>query len=200
MGDLLGIFGGTFDPPHLGHLILASEAQFRLGMDRVLWVLTPRPPHKQTAPITPLRHRFNMLQLAIAKNEKFEISSVEMDRPGPHYTVDTIKILASRRPETGLVYLMGSDRMQSFPNWNGSAEITALCRFLAVQPRPGHLIEPGQLEHVAPDIAAKICLLDGPMLQISSRDIRARRAQGRPLRYLLPASVFEYIVKNRLYV
>ena len=90
MSQLLGLFGGTFDPPHIGHLILSAEAHAQLGLDRLLWVLTPNPPHKQGQQITPLEHRLAMTKLAIADNPQFELSTVEMDRPGPHYALDSV--------------------------------------------------------------------------------------------------------------
>ena len=96
--DRIGLFGGTFDPPHLGHLILASEAQTQLELNRLLWMLTPEPPHKQDQFITSIEHRLAMVQLAIADNPAFELSRIELDRPGPHFTVDTIKIVAEQNP------------------------------------------------------------------------------------------------------
>ena len=92
--EQIGLFGGTFDPPHLGHLILASEAYSQLGLNRLLWILTPDPPHKQDQVITPVEHRLAMVNLAIQDNAKFELSRVELDRPGPHYTLDTVETIA----------------------------------------------------------------------------------------------------------
>src|SRR5258707_10425777 len=103
MPNRIGLFGGTFDPPHLGHLILASEAQTQLELNRLLWILTPEPPHKQDQLITAIEHRLAMVNLAIADNPAFELSRIELDRPGPHYTLDTIKLIAEQNPDADIV-------------------------------------------------------------------------------------------------
>src|SRR5512145_1869540 len=103
MSTRIGLFGGTFDPPHLGHLILASEAQSQLELDRLLWVLTPEPPHKLDQTIATTEHRLAMVRLAIADNEIFELSRIELDRPGPHFTIDTIKLVAEQNPQAEIV-------------------------------------------------------------------------------------------------
>ncbi len=109
MRELLGLFGGTFDPPHIGHLILASEAYAQLGLERLLWVLTPDPPHKQGQTISALEQRLAMVKLAIQDNPDFQLSTVELDRPGPHFALDTVRIIAEQNPACDLVYLMGGD-------------------------------------------------------------------------------------------
>jgi nicotinate-nucleotide adenylyltransferase len=106
----LGILGGTFDPPHIGHLVLASEAQAQLDLGQVLWVLTPSPPHKQDQPITPLQHRQDMLLAALGDDPSFRFSRVDIERKPPHYAVDTVQLLQARYPDAELVYLMGGDR------------------------------------------------------------------------------------------
>ena len=199
MPPLIGIFGGTFDPPHIGHLILASEAQFQLGLDRLLWVLTPTPPHKQARPITPVEHRLAMVQLAIIDEPIFELSSVEIDRPGPHYTVDTVEILADQYSDAELIYLLGADALKSFPTWIRSADIVSLCRFLGVLRRPGESIDLGTIEKTFPGIKAKIRFIEAPLMEIASHEIRTRAAEGRPFRYFVPPCVYEYIVDHRLY-
>ena len=107
--EQIGLFGGTFDPPHLGHLILASEAFFQLELDRLLWILTPQPPHKQDQAITPVEHRLAMVNLAIEDNPSFELSRVELDRPGPHYTLDTVEIIANQYPEADITPIIGGE-------------------------------------------------------------------------------------------
>jgi len=107
--ERLGLFGGTFDPPHVGHLILASEARSQLELTRVLWTVTPDPPHKQDQEITSLVHRLAMVKLAIQDNPFFELSEIELNRPGPHYTVDTIHLLAQQNPKAEIVPIIGGD-------------------------------------------------------------------------------------------
>jgi nicotinate-nucleotide adenylyltransferase len=195
----LGIFGGTFDPPHLGHLILAAEAHAQLGLDRLLWVLTPDPPHKQDQPIAPLEHRLAMVKLAIADDPSFELSAVEMDRPGPHYALDTVKILADQNPGAELVYLLGGDSLRDLPAWYRPADLVAALRFIGVMRRPGDAFDLPALEKSIPGLTAKVRFVDAPLLDIAAHAIRARVAEGRPFRYFLPAGVYSYIVKHNLY-
>ncbi len=142
----IGIFGGTFDPPHIGHLILAAEAHAQLGLDRLLWVLTPDPPHKQDRVITLLEHRLAMVRLALADAPEFELSTVEMDRPGPHYALDTVKIIADQNPGANLVYLMGGDSLRDLPLWHRPADFVKACHFIGVMRRPGDNIYLAGLE------------------------------------------------------
>ncbi len=113
----IGLFGGTFDPPHIGHLILASEAVHQLGLSRLLWMLAPDPPHKLEQPITPLPHRLEMLKRAIDGNASFEISHLEIERPGPHYTIDTVRLLSRLEPHADIVLLLGGDSLRDLPTW-----------------------------------------------------------------------------------
>ncbi len=195
-----GVFGGTFDPPHLGHLILAAEAQAQLGLTRLLWVLTAQPPHKPGQPISPLEHRLAMLELAIAGDPNSEISRIEIDRPGPHYAADTVRILRDRHPETELVYLMGGDSLRDLPNWQRPSDLLAGCRFIGVMRRPGDSVNLSALERLLPGIQAKVRFVDAPLLEISSREIRRRIAEGGHFRYYLPESVYKYIVQQELYI
>src|SRR5258707_14568227 len=112
MPNRIGLFGGTFDPPHLGHLILASEAQTQLELNPLLWIPTPEPPHKQDQLITAIEHRLTMVNLAIADNPAFELSRIEWDRPGPHYTLDTIKLIAEQTPDADIVPIIGGDSLR----------------------------------------------------------------------------------------
>jgi nicotinate-nucleotide adenylyltransferase len=199
MPNLLGIFGGTFDPPHLGHLILAAEACQQLGLRRLLWVLTPIPPHKLDQTITPIEHRLTMLQLAITGNPAFELSRVEMDRRGPHYALDTVKLLAEQNPGAEMVYLMGGDSLRDLPAWHRPAELLSACRYLGVMRRPGDAIHFPALEAILPGITRKVRFVDAPPVDISSHEIRQRVADGRPFRYLLPPAVYDYILEHDLY-
>ncbi|MFH1524500.1 MAG: nicotinate-nucleotide adenylyltransferase [Chloroflexota bacterium] len=195
----IGIFGGTFDPPHLGHLTLAAEARAQLSFDRLLWVLTPDPPHKQNQPIAPLEHRLAMLKLAIADNPSFEFSTVEMDRPGPHYAVDTVKILADQNPGSELVHLMGGDSLRDLPTWYHPTAFIAACHLIGVMRRPGDAIDLPALEKVLPGLTGKIRFVEAPLLDIAAREIRVRVAEGRPFREFLPSGVYVYIVEHNLY-
>ena len=197
--SLTGVFGGTFDPPHLGHLILASESLSQLGLERLLWVLTPDPPHKPDHPITPLARRLEMLRLAIADEPRFEICDVEMDRPGPHYTVDTLRQLRAADPSRELVYLMGGDSLRDLPNWREPAEILRLCHKLGVMRRPYDEVDLDALERVLPGIREKVLMVDVPLLQISSRQVRQRVAMKASFRYYLHPDVHDYIIQTGLY-
>jgi nicotinate-nucleotide adenylyltransferase len=195
----MGIFGGTFDPPHLGHLILAAEARAQLGLERLLWVLTPDPPHKQGQSIAPLTERLQMVQLAITNNAEFELSSVEMNRPGPQYAQDTVNLLAAEYTGVNLVYLMGGDSLRTLPTWHRPADFISACHLIGVMRRPGDTVELAALEKSLPGLSAKVRFVEAPLLDIAAHEIRARIAEGRPFRYFLPEKVYEYIVENRLY-
>jgi nicotinate-nucleotide adenylyltransferase len=196
---LIGLFGGTFDPPHIGHLILSAEAGAQLGLDRLLWVLTPNPPHKQGQPITPLEHRLAMVKLAISDNRRFELSTVEMDRPAPHYALDTVKIISEQNPAADLVYIMGGDSLRDLPAWHRPADLVAALCFIGVMRRPGDSIDLPLLEKIIPGLTAKVRYVDAPLLDIAAHEIRRRVADGRPFRYFLPPAVYDYIVEHNLY-
>jgi nicotinate-nucleotide adenylyltransferase len=203
MGGLiarLGVFGGTFDPPHIGHLILASEAIDQLNLSRVLWVLTPDPPHKKGQVITALPFRSRMLRAALAGNSKFEFSDVDINRQPPHYAVDTMKILRQENPAAELIYLMGSDSMHDLPNWHNPLEFVGACDALGVMCRPNNDIDLTEIEGVIPGVSAKVHFIRAPLLEISSCEIRERIALHRPYRYFLPDEVYNIIQKERLYL
>ena len=197
--EQIGIFGGTFDPPHLGHLILASEARFQLGLDRLLWILTPEPPHKQDQTITPVEHRLAMVNLAIEDDPSFELSRVELDRPGPHYTLDTVEIIADQYPEADITPIIGSDSLRELPTWRQPKEILYACHCVGVMRRPGESANLKALERKLPGISSKVHYVDAPLLEIASHEIRERVAAGKPFRYYLPTTVYEYITENHLY-
>ncbi|MCC6499733.1 MAG: nicotinate-nucleotide adenylyltransferase [Anaerolineales bacterium] len=199
MPTRIGLFGGTFDPPHLGHLILASEAQLQLQLDRMLWILTPEPPHKQDQPITATEHRLAMVQLAIADNPAFELSRVELDRPGPHYTVDTIKLLAEQNLNAELVPIIGGDSLNDLPKWHKPKELLYACHWVGVMRRPHEESRLDDLERELPGIRSKVHYVDAPLLEIASREIRSRIAEGKSVRYYLPSTVYDYINKHHLY-
>ncbi len=197
--ETIGLFGGTFDPPHLGHLILAAEAKDQLGLARVLWVLTPQPPHKQGQPITPLEHRLAMLQAMLADSPEFEISRAEIDRPGPHYAADTVQAVQAQYPEAEITYLMGGDSLRDLPTWRRPADFLAACHSLGVMRRPGEAPDLNTLERALPGIRAKTRFVEAPLLTIASSDIRRRIAEGKMYRYYLHLKVYEYIEQHHLY-
>ncbi|MFN3741137.1 MAG: nicotinate-nucleotide adenylyltransferase [Anaerolineales bacterium] len=195
----IGIFGGTFDPPHLGHLILAAEARFQLALARVLWVLTPFPPHKEGRPITPLHHRLAMVQRVVAQDEGFEFSDVEIQRPAPHYTVETLQSLREKYPQERLVLLLGGDSLRDLPSWSRPDKLIALCDEIGVMRRPGDVLDLLSLDSLLPGIRERVRFVNAPLLEISSREIRRRIAQGWPFRYYLPPAIYEYIQEHGLY-
>ncbi len=199
MAERIGIFGGTFDPPHLAHLILACEARAQLGLDRLLWVLTSVPPHKLGQQITPLEDRLKMLELALAGEPSFEISRVDIDRPGPHYSADTMKLLHAANPGAVLVFLIGEDSLRDLTTWHQPEELVAECDEIGVMRRPGVLTDPSALEKEIPGLTARVHFVDAPLLEISSNDIRRRAAEGRPFRYFVPPAVYDYILHKNLY-
>ena len=195
----LGIFGGTFDPPHLGHLVLADEALHQLGLDQVLWVLTPDPPHKLGQSIRPWQVREELVTAAIDSRPEFKLSKVEIERPGPQYTVDTVRILSSQFPGAELHYLIGGDSLRDLPDWYKPAEFLSAVSGLGVQRRTGAVFNLTRLESLLPGITRKVQFIDAPALEISSSDIRERIATGRPFRYFLLPAVQQVILSKRLY-
>ncbi len=199
MAGLTGVFGGTFDPPHLGHLVLADEGRAAFGLSRVLFVVTGQPPHKPHEPITPLDARLAMVEAAISDNPAFVISRADIDRPGPHFAVDTLRWLAGRDPESSFVYLMGADSLRDLPTWHTPGGFVAACSFLGVMRRPD--VEPDMtaLESQLPGLSAKVRYFDAPFVGISAHDIRARVRSDRPYRYLVSQGVADIIERQGLY-
>ncbi len=195
----IGIFGGTFDPPHIGHLVLAAEARFQLDLEQVHWVLTPYPPHKPGVPLTPLEERVAMVQAAIAGEPGFHFSRVDLDRPPPHYALDTLRLLRASLPGSELYYLMGGDSLRDLPAWHAPQEFVAACDGIGVMLRPGAEIDLEELNRQLPGIAEKVRFVTAPLLEISASDIRKRVVRGRPFRYYLHAAVYERIVAQGLY-
>jgi len=196
----VGMLGGTFDPIHLGHLAVADEAREVLGLERVLFVPAGMPPHKAGRPITPAPDRLAMVELAIAGNPAFAVSSIELERPGPSYTVDTV---AALRDGAGapieLTVILSAELFGTLATWHEPERLLRLAR-LAVVPRAGHPA-PGRsllAEHFA-GLEDRVTFLDGPHLGVSGTDIRARAAAGRSIRYLVPPAVAAYIGDHALY-
>lgn len=194
----IGVLGGTFDPPHYGHLALAETARVQLRLAQVLFVPAGEPPHKPERPITPAHHRAAMVQAAIADNPAFSLSRVDLDRPGPHYTVEMLALLRRQDPEGEWFFLMGGDSLAEFLAWRDPAGIVREAR-LAVMARSGWEADLEALERAVPGIQERLVWLDVPRLDISASDLRRRVRQGLPLRYLVPPAVEDYIRRHHLY-
>jgi nicotinate-nucleotide adenylyltransferase len=194
----LGILGGTFDPPHYGHLALAENARVQLQLDCVLFVPAGQQPLKRGQTTTPPHHRAAMVEAAIADNPAFALSRVDMERPGPHYTADTLALLHEAHPEAKLYFLIGGDSLAQLAAWHDPAGIVRQAR-LAVMQRPGWKADTTELEQTVPGICERLVWLDAPCLDIAASDLRRRARQGLPLRYLVPPSVEIYIHKHQLY-
>jgi nicotinate-nucleotide adenylyltransferase len=199
LSERIGIFGGTFDPPHLGHLILAEEAFAQLNLTRLYWVLTPDPPHKRAQRLTPIEIRRKLVKAAIRNNSSFNFSRVDMDRPGPHYTLDTVRIIKHAHPSAEIFYLIGGDSLHDFPNWYRPGELLANLSGLGVMRRPGDRVDLDLLETSLAGITAKLIFIDAPLLEIASHEIRRRIFFQKPFRYYLPSSVYNLIVRNKYY-
>ena len=189
----IGIYGGTFDPPHYGHLILAAEALDQLRLDKVLWTVTADPPHKQNRILSPVDIRFQLTHAALADNPAFELSRVEIDRPGPHYAIDTVKILREQFPNDELYYLIGGDSLRDLITWKTPVELTQLVTGFGVMHRPVVVFDLVSLEREIPGLTAKVQFVQSPLVEISASMIRERVAMGQPYRYFVPPAVYRLI-------
>ncbi|MEA3459456.1 MAG: nicotinate-nucleotide adenylyltransferase [Chloroflexota bacterium] len=195
----IGVFGGTFDPIHTGHLVAAEEAWAQLRLERVVVVPAGLPPHKLNEEISPVEHRLAMVKLAIASNPHFTLSRVDLDRSGPCYTADTIEILRDRWGSKAEIYfIMGSDSLAEILTWREPERLIRLCR-LAVVARPDYEVDMGKLERHLPGIAPRVKFIEAPVLDISSSDIQRRVREGLPIKYRVPETVERYIYEHRLY-
>jgi nicotinate-nucleotide adenylyltransferase len=195
----LGVLGGTFDPVHLGHLILAEEARDQLGLSVVYFVPAGDPPHKQGRRLAPVEDRLRMIELAIAGNDRFRASRVDADRPGPHYTLDMVRIFQAQLPPGGeLYFLMGYDSLAELPTWHLAADLVAACRLVALT-RHDVPLDWDYLESRLPGVRGRVTLLDMPELEIASHQIQERIRTNRTIRYLVPDGVCEYIEVHGLY-
>ncbi len=195
----LGIYGGTFDPPHLGHLILAETAADSLGLTQVLFVPAADPPHKNESDLRAAAvHRAAMVEGAIEGNPRFALSRVDLDRPGPHYTVDMLRLLHEEHPGAELVFLIGADSLRTLPQWSRPLELITLAT-LGVMRRPG--VEPDltALERVIPGLSWRVQWIDAPLIDIAASDIARRLKTGYSVRYQLPNVVRDYIDAHGLY-
>lgn len=194
-----GIVGGTFDPPHLGHLVMAEAARTQLGLEEVIFMPAAQPPHKQGQTISSLTHRLAMVRHAIADHEQFTLSTFEATREGLNYTTETMRLL---RQEWGnqveLFFIMGLDSLIDLPKWYQPQQLIQLVR-LAVIARPGYQANMDTLEYHLPGMTKRLAFAHAPLIGISSTDIRKRVEQGLSIRYLVPSGVEMYIEQWKLY-
>ena len=185
-----GILGGSFNPVHLGHLLLAQEAKEMLGLERVFFIPYSQPPHKSADGLLQSSHRLEMIRLAIRGNPSFEASDIEMKRGGVSYSVDTLRHLRKEFPSASFYFLIGSDAFQGLYAWKEAEELFRLCRFVIAE-RPRFPLK---------DLPPQILRLPMPQLDISSKDIRQRLEEGKSIQYLVPEPVRDYLEKKRLYL
>ncbi len=196
----IGILGGTFDPIHVGHLMTAEAVRDEFGLDKVIFVPAAVPPHKMDQQVTEARHRYLMTVLATNSNPHFDVSSIEMDRPGPSYTIDTIYELKRQYGEnTDLFFITGADAIAEIPTWDRIEELLGLCQFIAAA-RPGFLPNVDNIREYFGELgSARIHRLETPELEISSTNIRDRVKRGFSIKYIVPSAVENYIYKEGLY-
>lgn len=195
----IGVFGGTFDPIHIGHLILAEEAWFQLKLDFVYLVPAGDPPHKRDRRLSPVEHRIRMAKLACQGIDYLHVSRIDADRPGPHYTADMVRLLKHRLgDETDLFFLMGMDSLRDLPTWHEATWLVHNCTLVALS-RHDVALEWESLERSLPGIRQHVIILDMPELEIASHAIQMRVRNGQPIRHQVPKSVEEYIFGHELY-
>lgn len=195
-----GIYGGTFDPVHLGHLLLAEQCREQCSLDEVWFVPAGAPPHKTDWQITPAQQRLEMLEFAIAGHDKFRMERLELDRAGPSFTVETLQLLHDARPGNELFLLLGADSVHDFPTWREPQRILQLATIVAVNRGDHPPCDFSKLVQLfGKSTSEKFVSVQMPGLDISSRDIRQRVREGHSIRYLVPRAVEAYIAQHQLY-
>ncbi|KLU66045.1 nicotinate-nucleotide adenylyltransferase [Desulfosporosinus acididurans] len=198
--EKIGIMGGTFDPIHYGHLVAAEMARSEFNLSKVLFIPTGIPPHKDRLDISVGKSRLEMVERAIKDNPAFECSAMEIERQGPSYTVETLRLLSKIWPEHELYFITGTDALREIFSWREAEEILTMIQFIGAA-RPGFDAKDFLqcVRHDHPEIVDKIHYLEVPALAISSTDIRMRVKQQKPIRYLLPEAVRLFIEQKNLY-
>lgn len=195
----IGILGGTFDPIHYGHLVAAEECLCRLRLEKVLLLPAGQPPHKLRRPISPAEQRLAMLRLAAADNPGLAVSTIELERRGPSFSVDTVAALREQLgPDAELYFIVGTDALPELLTWYKPRLLLQLCVLAAVS-RPGYMFDLSPVLAALPEAAERIVQVPAPELDISSSNLRARVAAGLPIRYQLPEAVEQYIREQGLY-
>lgn len=195
----IGIFGGTFDPPHVGHLVIADQALTQLKLDEVWFMPAGQPPHKLNNPVSAAVHRVAMTRLAIAGHAGFKLSTFDVERPGPHYSSIAIEMLEQQWPQHDWCFIMGADSLEDLPRWHQPRRLIALAT-LAVAGRPGARPDLTALEQVIPGLSARVRWVDAPLVDLSSTQLRQMAKAGASLRYLVPDAVLDYIHTHELYL
>jgi nicotinate-nucleotide adenylyltransferase len=195
-----GIMGGTFDPIHNGHLVIANEVLSLYDMDKIIFIPTGTPPHKFVKGLTSSFHRYMMTQFATMTNPDFDVSDIEATKSTVSYTIDTVKELTSGNEDDKFYFITGTDAVLDLPTWKNTEEILSHCTFIAVN-RPGYIVEglDKKIKAITDKYGGEIFITMVPQLHISSTDIRNRISTDRPVKYLLPETVEQYILKNGLY-
>lgn len=197
----IGVLGGTFDPVHLGHLIIAEEARIRLSLEKVLFVPAGRPWFKDSNDVTGTADRLEMLRLALEGNPQFCIDTQELERPGATYTVDTIAQLRGQMgPEAEIFFIIGLDALAELARWKDPERLASMCFFAAMRRPEFTELDVVSLVKTVPGVSGRVHLLENIQVDISSSDIRCRIQEGLPIRYLVPRKVDEYIREKRLYL
>jgi nicotinate-nucleotide adenylyltransferase len=197
----VGVLGGTFDPIHMGHLTIAEEIMRKLGLSEVLFIPAGQPVFKQENDVSAAEHRLEMVLLATAANPYFNVSTIELERPGPSYSVDTVEELKAGLCGGSALYLiMGFDTLSELALWKDPERLLKMCHVVGVR-RPGHTdIDLRSLESALPDAGGKVMIVDAPLVDVSASDIRRRVSQGLVIRHMVPVEVEEYIVEHNLYL
>lgn len=198
----VGVFGGTFDPVHLAHLILAEQCRDQAQLEQVLFVPAALPPHKQTKPLTSFAQRVEMLELAISGNSAFHVEQLEKDRAGPSYTVDTLTQLRAARPADDFFFILGSDSVRDLPMWYQPRRILELAALLVFVRADYPAFSERELRaalKLEDEFPLRYQIVDAPLITISSTDIRRRLTEGRSVRYMFPRAVEAYIADKGLY-
>lgn len=189
----IGIFGGAFNPPHMAHLVVAEVVRDQFGLEEIWWIPSFEPPHKSDEDLAPPHHRLEMTRRATQDHPVFQVSDMEIQRDGVSYTIDTIRALQENYPDKDFALVIGSDSLRDFSSWRNPEEIAERVP-LIVYKRPGAV-----LSALAPHFARRVHFADAPLLEISGTEIRARRRQGRSVRYLVPEAVRLYMEEHGIY-
>jgi nicotinate-nucleotide adenylyltransferase len=189
----IGLFGGSFNPPHVAHLIVAEVARDQFGFDEVWWIPNATPPHKSQDDLAPVDHRLEMTRRAVADNPAFQLCDIEIERAGVSYTVDTVQTLQEQHPDTNFALLIGSDSLDHFAEWHAPDEIAERVP-LVVYKRPGVIDAVPE-----PRFANRVSFVAAPVMEVSGTEIRSRCRAGRSIRYLVPEAVRAYIQEHGLY-
>lgn len=189
----IGIFGGSFNPPHIAHLVVAETVRDQFGLEEIWWIPSFKPPHKDNVELASAEHRLAMTRRATADNPAFKVLDIEIQRNGVSYTVDTLRVLQDDYPEASFWLIIGSDSLRNFDAWHRPDEIVERVP-LIVYKRPGAISS-----IVEPRFANRVRFADAPLFEVSGTEIRARRQRGRSIRYLVPEPVRQYIEEHDLY-